>query len=147
MATPLKTQILNRIKTLLGGVSGIGKVFKEEPVPIKRDLAPWDIVYLFTEEESSEERNRIILHRLPIHIEIWANDQRGMEYVSDKVDVYQAEINKSMLADATLNALINKITEGTSGKFFEAEDVGGIILLYEIQFSHRYGDPYAPARS
>jgi len=153
MATPIKTLILQAIKTALDGmINGDGAalfkdVIRNPSKPIDHDFFKSPMCFIFDETESKTRRNRIADVSLPIQIECWLKIDE--DDISDFMDYIEAEVHKEFVNSTDLQLYIKNIypEEGTPAtKFYINETLGGVVLRYNIRYIHEWADPYDSGR-
>jgi len=148
MSTPVKTQVLDRIETIGAAVSEV-KIALRHPGVKPSDLDDFDdnLVFLFDDDETSEQRNRITRKTFPLHIECWIRREQGMRAISDAADILQAGITSALLTDTTLREMSVRVSERTSdpsaSKFYNTEQEGGVVLLYDVAYQHARNSLYS----
>lgn len=148
MSIACKTQVLNRIETIINAVSSVKKAMRHPGVkPSDFDDYDDNIVFIFDDDESKEQRNRITRKTFPLHVECWIKRESGMRAVSDAADMLQAEITAALQTDTALLAMSVRVAESQNeacaSKFYMAEDEGGIILLYDVSYQHARNNLYS----
>jgi hypothetical protein len=147
MAEPLKTLILRAIAEAVTAIPIVGSVKRNPPSPPKRETAIFPAVFIYDDAESKVNNNRYSRNTFPIQFEVYFLADE--EDASDKADLIDSEIYKTILKDPATLALINAIKpeEGnTSSKQFVDEFTGVLIARYVVTYQHAYGDPTDQAK-
>lgn len=148
MSDPCKTQVLDRIEAVISGLSPVSKAMRHPGIK-PSDLDDYDnnIVFIFDDDETKEQRNRITRKTFPLHVECWVKHENGMKAISDAADILQAEITAALQTDATLLGMSVRVAESQTSacasKFYQTEDEGGIVLLYEVSYQHARNNLYS----
>jgi hypothetical protein len=148
MTKPIKTLLLEAVEDGMETIPGLQTIMRNPSKPIDRDTVPFDMAFIFDDVESVVNRNRIAMNSFPLHIEIWIQGNDG-KAISDKADVYQAEIHKMFLTNESIKASSMRIDpdpDRSAEKFYVDEGLGGVILLYKATYSHAWSDPYDAAK-
>lgn len=148
MPTPIKTLLLQAIKTALTGMTGVGDVIRNPAKPPDMDVAHFPAIHVWDEEETMEERNRIARPTFPLQIDVWIQEKE--ETASDTADVWQAEILKTLLNDPDIRfySLSIRPEKGAwAGKSLIDEFMFGIALRFEVTYAYVWGDPYTLAKN
>ena len=148
MSDPVKTQVLDRIEAIISGVPEVKKALRHPGVkPADLDDYNENIVFIFDDDESKEQRNRITRKTIPLHVECWIKHENGMRAISDAADILQAEITAALQTDTTLLGMSVRVSESQSeacaSKFYQSEEEGGVILLYEVSYQHARNNLYS----
>ena len=146
MATPVKTNIMLKIKEAIEEIDAIKKVlWNGTEFDRETTSFPWCSIY--DEDEETEERNRIILKRFPLHIEIWIEHENGYPKISEIAEAIKAELHNKLIDNRIILHYALDIREVSSTKFYAGDKLGGIICRYTIRYAHARGDAYNPART
>lgn len=142
MSTPIRTQVLNLLETDIATI--ISGAQRHPSIPVDRTHKSGTMCFLFDGDDSKERRNRIVDCTFTLQVEIWIEDRGGMKDISDTADLLEAQVEHKLMNETEGNALIKRIDYGdtTSSKFYVDETLGGIVLNYDITYSHKYGNPY-----
>ena len=148
MSTPIKTQVLERIETVVDSVAVVQKALRHPGVkPSDLDDYNNNIVFIFDDDESKEQRNRITRKTFPLHIECWIKNNDGMKAISDAADILQAEIVAALQTDATLLSLSVRVSETEdepcASKFYQTDEEGGVVLKLTVAYQHARNDLYS----
>jgi hypothetical protein len=147
MAEPLKTLILRAIAEAVEAIPVVGSVKRNPSSPPKRETAIFPAVFIYDDAESKVNNNRYSRNTFTIQFEIYFLADE--EDASDKADLIDSEIYKTILKDTAILALINAIKpeEGnSSSKLFLDEFTGVLISRYVLTYQHAYGDPTNQAK-
>jgi hypothetical protein len=147
MAEPLKTRILRAIAEAVEAIPIVGSVKRNPPSPPKRETALFPVVFIYDDVESKVNNNRYSRNTFPIQFEVYFLADE--EDASDKADLIDSEIYKTVLKAPAILALINAIKpeEGnTSSKLFLDEFTGVLVARYVVVYQHAYGDPTDQAK-
>lgn len=153
MPTPVKTLLLREIKTALLNVPNVGSVIRNPSKPPDRETATFPVIHVWDEDESVEERNRIARCTFPLQVDVWLLESE--EAGSDLADVFQAEILKALLEDASIKQYalrIGPVIPGPQESSWSVKDAidehcYGLVLRFRVTYAHVWGDPYTLAKN
>ena len=141
MKDSIKKRILKRIEERLGRLETEGKVREVKRTQNLLILAAVTPAIHFTAasevEIAKDIRGRT--YQFPLGIKI-KSDEADPEIVDDIV----AEVQTIIESELQLEGLCIQIDGGTDNPFISAEDseTGGSILLYDITYRRKLGNPY-----
>lgn len=141
MSDTKRQSILNRIKTILEGVSSIKKVDinKSSPVDIETTPFPCAFVYSGKDAKIIEGEYAVIGYEnwdWLVNIEIWYGE-------SDTQETLLGEVHTAMYADHSIGGYA--VTSNRTGSEIYVLDperaVNAMILDYQVIFRHKNGTP------
>lgn len=144
---PVKTLILKAFEDAVAQIDIIGTVKRNPPSPPKRETANFPAAWIYDDTESKVKRNRYSMNRFAVQTETYFLAEE--EGASDKADLVDAKIYKTVLADPGILALVQDISaeEGNSvSKQYLDEFMGVVISRFVIRYAHALGDPFDPAK-
>lgn len=141
MTTPIKTQVLNAIEATISNIAEIKQVIRNPSKPIDRDSTVFPVTFVFDDREERSRKNRLAVGTLSVHVETWVIDD-GDNSMGDAMDIIQAEIHAVMSGAADVIRLTIKIEESSVEKMFINEDMGVIVMIYDITYPHKWGNAY-----
>ena len=141
---PVKTELLNAIKEAIEGVSVINDVRRNPSKTIDLETAVYDVAFVIDEIDSNVDRNRIQIHTIPLHIEIWIKEKTTP--LEEQAEIYEAEILDVMLNDTQIQYWSRSVRLIESEKFFYDEHHGGLVMRFSVEYAHAYKDAYNPAK-
>jgi hypothetical protein len=147
MAEPLKTLILRAIEEAVAAIPMVGSVRRNPPSPPKRETDIFPVVYVYDGTESKRRRNRYSMNILPVQFEVYFLADE--EDASDKADLIDCEIYKTVLKDPAILAMIQENApdeESSTSKQFVDEFMTAVVSRYVVKYAHAYGDPTDPAK-
>jgi hypothetical protein len=147
MAEPLKTLILRAIQEAVTAIPIVGSVRRNPPTPPRRETAVFPAVFIYDDTESKINNNRYSQNIFAVQFEVYFLADE--EDASDKADLIDSEIYKTVLKDTAILALINGIKpeEGnSSSKQFVDEFTGVLVSRYVVTYRHAWGDPTDQAK-
>ena len=142
MSTPIRTQVLDLLETKIGEV--ISNTERHPSIPVDRTNKSGTMCFLFDNDDRKERKNRIVDCTFTLQVELWIEDRDGMKAISDTADLLEAQIEQKLMPSTALKPLVKNVdyAETTSSKFYADNTVGGIVIYYDITYSHAYGNPY-----
>ena len=117
MATPVKTNYLNAVKTALESITEIKKVIRNPSKPYERETSPFPVCFVFDGTDDNTDRNRIQMKNFELHIEVWIEDQGGSIDIGDMGDLMQAEIHNKLINNKDILVYGMNLTEISCTKF------------------------------
>jgi len=147
MADTVKTRAIKAIEKAIGEIEGINGVFRNPAMEVQRETGTFPIVFVYDTEEKKVQVNRYAQVTVPVRIELW-NEGEEAGFL-DSEDELVAEIEKKLLSDENVRLWCRRIRpspERSSSKFMGEEHMGGIVMWWEIEFHHIWGDPYNAGR-
>lgn len=142
MSSPIRTQLLDLLESDIATI--ISNTQRHPSIPVDRTHKSGTMCFLFDGDDRKERRNRIVDCTFTLQVEVWIENRDGMKAISDTADLLECQIEEKLTNDTIKNSLVKRIDYGetTSSKFFADETLGGIVLNYDITYSHVYGNPY-----
>lgn len=145
MSIPVKTNLMLKIKEAIEEITLIKKVLWNG-TEFDRETTSFPWCSIFDEDEEAEERNRIMIKRFPLHIEVWIEHESGYPKISEIAETIKAELHNKLIDNKEILKYALDIKEGTSTKFYAGDKLGGIICKYIIRYAYARGDAYNPVR-
>lgn len=146
MADPVKTILMDAIKTALEGITLIKYVKPGQVIPIDEETAVYPWVCFFDETETKVARNRLAMKEFDLIVQAWVKEKVAVS-LDEQLDLMDAEIEKTLLTDAGIIAATLRIDPVSAEKLYVDDEVRAILqAIYHIQYAHVWKDPYNPAK-
>lgn len=146
MADPVKTILMDAIKTALEGITLIKQVKRGQAIPIDEETAVYSWTSFFDETETKANRNRLAMKEFDLVIQVWVKEKVGIT-LDEQLDLMDAEIEKTLLTDVGVMAATLRIDPVSAEKLYVDDGVRAILqAIYHIQYAHAWKDPYNPAK-
>jgi hypothetical protein len=149
MPTPVKTFLLRAIKEAIAGVNGIAQVARNPSAPVTRETATFPLVHVWDDEpEVVKPLNRYANCKMSIQIDVYV--RAGGEAASDQLDVIQADICTAIMSSPDVKHYgkhVGPDREVSAMKQFIEEDLSAIVLRFDVEYNHLWGDPYTLPKS
>ncbi len=144
MPTHRKTQLMDRVHTLLAAVSttpALREVARRQDLLLLADKLPC-LHYFAGDEQVTEqgEDNRGYTIQFPLCLKLVTADYRDL---AEKLEAIEAAVQTTFEADPTLNGLANWVRYQGSEEFLQKqnEPSGGKLLRYLVEYRRLKADP------
>ena len=145
MSLPIITIVKGRIEVLFTSISMIESVLIHPPDTVDIDIYPSPVCGLFFIDQGGEDRNRLEIDQFLFHIEIVHQEDNGRDAVLTQGELLYTTLHKELYAD-----LKNGILHGQSVKMsrrpftneYEDENIGRVIMQYDMYIPHKFGDGF-----
>lgn len=145
MSDPIRTQVIDSCVAIIELVASIEGASRGIGTP--HDVATAPFPYSFCFDDADHEKtvaNRVCKNKFMLNIETWVKVSTDAQ-LAPQFDVVEADIHKALLTSNIARTYGLSITEHPPSRFSspEAEGLGATTLPYEIEYKHKYGDPYS----
>lgn len=144
--TPIKTLLLNEIKTRIVAVIGEPeRVFIDPSRGLREELTE-PYVNIFTNDESAEKKDLSSEKSFGIEIHTWVKQDTD-DKAREKATLISAQIQVEILPRlSTVRQYCQYFEESRSGCFdilYYAEGLCVVISRYDVKYRHAYGNPFS----
>ena len=106
-------------------------------------IYPWGC--FFDEPVSRKDNNRVVHVTIDLIIHVVLKGETWVTF--DTMDEMDADIEIIMLTDPTiLEWSINRLKPTPADKLYVDEETGLLQVVYQMTYSHKWKDPYDPAK-
>lgn len=145
---PVKTMVLRAIKAMVEEIVSIGSVIARPGKTIDWAVAKYPAVHLWDGPETIVHSNRVAKITMPLRVEVRLKDHEMT--ISEQADWIAALLYERFLqgsVDFKAWGLLILPGEGqNTGKFYSDEMTGGIVLHYNVQYTHEWGNPFVTGK-
>jgi len=142
---PVKTILMDAVEAALKTVTSVKQWKRGQGIPIDQDTAiyPWGC--FFDEPVSRKDSNRVVHVTIDLIIHVALKGETRVTF--DSMDEMDADIEIVMLTDPTiLEWSINRLKPAPADKLYVDEETGLLQVVYQMTYSHKWKDPFDPAK-
>lgn len=148
--TPVRTQVIETLKTTLETVTQLKTVERFQPRPIDLLTIPTPAAFIYdTLPEQRTRDNRYVNVSADIAIVVFipltaSDESTGNTGFSDTADIIQAEIHDVLFSGVpSANKAITDIIEGSTEREVQGEQFGELTISLTVKYRHARGNAYS----
>jgi len=145
MSIPLITMFRSRVELLMQAETILNTVLMHPPDTVDSEVFQLPICGLFFFHQLTEDRNRLELDSYLLHIEVVHQEDEGRSAVLDQGELIEATLHNALytdLKDGILKGYGIKVSKNPFTNQYEDENIGRIIMQYNIVIPHKFGDGF-----